>query len=617
MRTTRFVFGAAALALAAAAGVAQTVPAGFAYDQLISNLDQPTGLAFLPDGRILACEATTGAIRVYAGGVGNSMPVIGTVPSNTVQSIAVDPQWPSRPFIYVSYRWYTGNLNLRLSMFTVSGALSDPTSTNLALGAQYDIITDIPNNQSYTNSAGVRFGLDGKLYVSIGDDGGGGCVAQDLNSELGCVLRLDVSALPGVGAGPPPKSTLVPAGNPFTGPTDNARLVWAYGLRKPYRFHVDSMTGYLDITDLGSAFSEFDECTAGGQNFGWPWFDGNAPYGNCGTQPSLVAPMSTGAQQANWVCGMGRYRNVSGGPGSFGPAYEGDYFYQYLGPLSVGIINRIHWNGSAWVSSSFATDVYNVCDAQLGPDGALYFVRTWAGAGQFPLSGSLARIRGVPTPPTPVLTMISGNDQAANAGQPLQNPLVVRVATPGGTPLAGSTVSFTVTAGGGAVNPASAVADSQGYAQTAYTMPSTSGFYSPVTFNATWRGLTVSYLYFPPALNLITIAVRHSQANSPLTLGFETPPAGAPYLSTPWNAVWTSVLSPVWGFAALDGLGLVGPPNPAIRTPANSTLWLLSISNLPPLGNVPFLLQAYSVDTSRLPDGSAYMISNPITVTIN
>ena len=137
-------------------------------------------------------------------------------------------------------------------MFTVTGDLADPASTNLALGTRST--TSSPTSRttpSNHNGGSLRFGIDGKLYLSIGDDASG-CAAQDISSSLGCVWRIDVSNLPGAGAGPPAKSTLIPAGNPFAGPTDNARLVWCHGLRNPFRFHIDSVTGYLYIADVGA-----------------------------------------------------------------------------------------------------------------------------------------------------------------------------------------------------------------------------------------------------------------------------------------------------------------------------------------------------------------------------
>jgi glucose/arabinose dehydrogenase len=628
MRAKPSLLGACLLLIAVAAP-AQTLPTNFFNDALVTTgLTEPSGMCFLPDGRILVCEQRTAAIKVWAGGA--TMSTLGTVPGvnssgneQGVLSVVADASWPARPYIYV---WFDSNAssNLHLAMFTVSGDVSIPTSTNLTLGAQYNIITDVPDVAPNHNGGSLRFGNDGKLYLSIGDDASG-CPAQDPSSFVGCVLRLDVSSLPGVGAGPPAKSTLIPAGNPFSGPTDNARLCWAYGLRNPFRFHIDPVTGWLYIADVGqNLWEEVDECTTGGQNFGWPWLEGNAAYSTCtGTQPSSVAPIVVWPHSGSAaIIGLGRYRNPVSGAWAFGSSYEGDYFYT---DYYYGIIRRLKWTGSAWVTpaqvagqpnaTDWATGFASISDAARGPDGALYYLKQFG-------PGSLNRIRSNPNAPT--LSIVSGNNQPGNAGRALSNPLVARLMTVSGSPIANTTVNFIVTAGGGSVNPASVLTDSQGYAQTAYTMGATylgnptinatSSGATAVTFSEVWRGLTVSY---SSAFNFISITVRHSQTNSPVTLCWQTPPPTGPYVTTNWGSVWTSVLSPVAGFGALDGLGLLGPPNPAIRTPANSTTWTYSASGLPPQGMVPFLFQAYAVDTSLYPTDPAFMISNTVTVTIN
>src|SRR5262249_3859959 len=132
--------------------------------------------------------------------------------------------------------------------------------------------------------------------------------------------------------------------------------------------------------------------------------------------------------------------------------------------------------------------------------------------------------------------------------------------------------------------------------------------------NATWRGIVVTYV---PAFSYFNIAVRHSQANSAFTLCWQIPPPAGPYLSTPWGPVWTSVLAPVPGLSWADGLGLLGPPQAAYKTPALSTTWSMTVTPVPPFGGVPVIFQAYAIDTSLLPGNAAYMISNPVTVTIN
>lgn len=201
-------FRACVVALAALVSLAsaQTLPSTFFHDTLVPGLNEPVGLASLPDGRLLIIEQRTAMIKVWTGGATASS--IGTVPGvNSVGNeqgllaIAVDPGWPARPYLYV---WFNSNAsaNMRLAMFTVSGDLTNPISTNLTIGSQYNIVTDVPDAASNHNGGALRFGIDGKLYLSIGDDASG-CPAQNISSKVGCVWRMEVSGLPGAGAGPP------------------------------------------------------------------------------------------------------------------------------------------------------------------------------------------------------------------------------------------------------------------------------------------------------------------------------------------------------------------------------------------------------------------------------
>jgi hypothetical protein len=466
------------------------------------------------------------------------------------------------------------------------------------------------------------------LYLSIGEDSNS-CSAQDTSSALGCVWRIDVSTLPGVGGGPPPKSTLIPAGNPFAGPTDNASLVWCYGLRNPFRFHIDPVTGYLYIADVGHVtWEEVNEITMGGENLGWPWLEGNQPFLSCdGTPPALAPPITTWshAEGAASIMSIGRYRNPIGGVHNFGPTYEGDYFYS---DYFSGGLRRLQWNGTAWVTppavpgqptaSDWGTGFETVSDAMIGSDGAIYFVRQFAPGFSGP--GSLRRIRFT----LPTISIISGNNQPGNAGQPLAQPFVVRVMTPWGDPIVGATVDFVPVSGDGSTNPQSVPTDSQGYAQTLYTLSPTFSAAPVISatcpdapsvdFNVTWRGLTVSYV---PFFNVIGATIRHSETNSPFTLCWETPPATVPYQSTAFGDVWTSILIPQPGLNALDGLGLLGRPNPACQTATDSPDCTFLFMNVPPFGGMTFQFQAYAIDTALFPAPESIMISNSPILTLN
>ena len=193
---------------------AQLLPDGFIVETFASGLSVPVSLAFLPDGRIVVAEQFSGNVKVLAGG---SSAVVGTAPGvspggeSGLLGIAVDPQWPLRPYLYAHYSHTSGDL--RIAMLTVTGDLSNPQSTNLSGSAWYTVLDALPDLAPLHNGGTLRFGPDGTLYVSLGDDSIP-CAAQDINLLQGKILRLDVSALPGGGAGPPPRSLLVPPGNP-------------------------------------------------------------------------------------------------------------------------------------------------------------------------------------------------------------------------------------------------------------------------------------------------------------------------------------------------------------------------------------------------------------------
>jgi glucose/arabinose dehydrogenase len=619
-----------ALAVLAGATWAQSVPTDFVDELVQPGYVKPIGLAFLPDGRALVVEQESHVVFVLT--AAGAQGPIGTIPGvangiiedeRGVQHIAIDPQWPARPYLYC---WYThaAPQTMWLSMFTVTGDLADPASTTLALGAQYVILNDIPKVSENHNGGSIRFGPDGMLYLSTGEDYQF-CPAQDLGSGLGKVLRLDVSTLPGAGSGPPPKVQIAAAGNPFVGPNDMARLVWAYGLRNPFRFHIDPLTGALMLADVGeSTWEEVDWCTTGGQNFGWPWFEANLANQGCGgTAPSWVPPVASHPHSAAFYCiiSLGIYRNVSAGAFNFGFAYEGDYFYtDYIG----GYINRLKFNGSTWFSPAavpgqptpthWGAGFLFITDSTVGPDGALYYLKRQP--------GELRRIRSTANPPT--LLAYTGQGQAVTAGAPAVAPLAVRATNIAGMPIVGLPVSFAVTTGGGQVGPQPVLTDAQGVASTSF-VPSLTDTTNPVVtastpgsaslpLNLVWRGLVVNYVPQPSTLSL---AVHHSEASSPLTLAVEIPPSPSPLLITPWGDLWTHVLTPGPGFLALDGLGLLGPPDPNMVTGNPAPIWATTFPNLPAFGGVPVVFQAYAVDWARVPAPDAYLISNPATITLS
>jgi glucose/arabinose dehydrogenase len=180
------------------------------------------------------------------------------------------------------------------------------------------------------NGGGIAFGPDGYLYIGMGDGGSGGDPeerAKNLGSLLGKMLRIDVNGTS------PGKAYRVPATNPFVGRT-GLDEIWAYGLRNPWRWSFDDLTGDLWIADVGQdRYEEVDRSTAAGgggrgANYGWDVMEGRhcfEPMTGCSTagkvMPIVEYPHSVSGADNCSVTGGYVYRGVRY------PLLRGGYFY--------------------------------------------------------------------------------------------------------------------------------------------------------------------------------------------------------------------------------------------------------------------------------------------------
>ena len=165
--------------------------------------------------------------------------------------------------------------------------IADPTSE--------EILLEIPQPSVVHNGGQLAFGPDGFLYIALGDGGGVDAgapnnPAQDRSNLLGSILRIDVTSTPDPGL-----SYRIPPGNPYAGNTLGYREeIWAFGLRNPWRFSFDSLTGDLYIGDVGEDSREEINRqlagSAGGQNYGWNFKEGTENF-LAGGAGGLTAPL--------------------------------------------------------------------------------------------------------------------------------------------------------------------------------------------------------------------------------------------------------------------------------------------------------------------------------------
>ncbi len=247
-----------------------------------SGLDQPVDIANAGDDRLFVVERP-GTIRiVQSDGTVLATPfldIAAEVGTSGLEQgllgLAFHPDYAANGYFYVNYTDNNGDTNIaRFSVDPGDPDLADPLSEQTVL-----TITQPFENH---NGGDLNFGPDGFLYIGMGDGGDGGDPddrAQDLNDLLGKMLRIDVTGV---------TTYTIPASNPYT-QTAGLDEIWDLGLRNPWRFSFDRLTGDMYIGDVGQiAWEEVDLEPAGsmgGVNYGWRCYEGNHEFNLTGCGP--------------------------------------------------------------------------------------------------------------------------------------------------------------------------------------------------------------------------------------------------------------------------------------------------------------------------------------------
>jgi glucose/arabinose dehydrogenase len=188
-------------------------------------------------------------------------------------SMAFAPDYATNGRFYV---FYTRDVLLSQHELVIREYRRSAGNPDLADPASARDVLVIPHPDASNHNGGqLAFGPDGHLYIATGDGGSTPQLAQSRTTMLGKLLRINP-------AGNLPGEYSIPAGNPFAdGAGGNADEIYAYGLRNPYRFSFDRLTGDLVIGDVGQALREEVDFvpagTAPGLNFGWRCFEGTLP----------------------------------------------------------------------------------------------------------------------------------------------------------------------------------------------------------------------------------------------------------------------------------------------------------------------------------------------------
>ena len=429
--------------LATEKGFTQSVPSGFFIERAASAavFETPVGIAFAPDGRIFVAEKR-GRVYVIQNGAKLATPFINLeteVFDNAdrgLLGIALDPHFDASRHVYLLYGVDPDGDGVddetdafaRLTRYTANAAnsnVADLSSRRVLIGATWS--EGIPICHDSHGSGGLRFAGDGTLLVSAGDaassparDAGGqdpGCFgpgkfssdqdvgafrAQYLGSMSGKILRID------------PATGLGLSSNPyFTGSAaDIQSKVWAYGVRNPFRFVIrpngsiipaDGKPGSIYIGDVG--WGQYEEISvtksAGGENFGWPCYEGprlvsdyrnlSPAHSGCSTMGSPENPARHTLPLVHWhhtdpaksqptgITGKTAIAGEFYTGAKYPSKYSGAFFY---GDYTAGWIKvlKVDQNDKFQSVENFASGIAGFVDMQAHPvSGDLYYVDIAAG----------------------------------------------------------------------------------------------------------------------------------------------------------------------------------------------------------------------------------------------
>ena len=304
----------------------RSAPTRVEVDTLVTDLEVPWSFAFLPDGDALVTERDSGRLlRVEPSG---DVREVQTLPEEGsgeggLLGVAVSPDYQRDRLIYA---YYTTQQDNRVVSFRM-GEEPEP------------ILTGIPVN-SYHDGGRIRFGPDGKLYVTTGD-AGDTSLSQNRSSLGGKILRINPDGS-------------VPADNPFPG-----NPVYSYGHRNVQGLAWDA-EGQLFASEFGQdTWDEANRIEAGG-NYGWPVVEGEG-----GEDRGYIDPVTVWSTSE--ASPSGAEIPVDGAV----PQWEGDLLVTALRGESLWRL-EIDERGNVTGRERLLRDVGRVRDVAQAPDGSLW-----------------------------------------------------------------------------------------------------------------------------------------------------------------------------------------------------------------------------------------------------
>ena len=352
----------AALVVAMSVAMSMAASAAHAIEvvPVATGLENPWGLAFLPDGRMLVTERP-GRLRIVAadGRLGEplqGLPAVDARSQGGLLDVALDPKFASNGLVYWSYAE------------AGSRSEADKNGTAVARGRlQGERLTEVsvifrqqPKVKS-TAHFGSRLVFDrgGRLFVTLGDRYLRRDDAQNLGNHLGKVVRIDADGG-------------VPADNPFARAAGARPELWSIGHRNMQGAALNPWTGALWTHEHGPQGGDEVNLDMAGKNYGWPVITYGCEYGSCAAIGEGKAKAGMEQPLTYWVPSIA----PSGMAFLTSDRYAGWKGSLFVGALAGQMLVRLQLDGDKVVKEErLLTDLHErIRDVRQGPDGLLYLL---------------------------------------------------------------------------------------------------------------------------------------------------------------------------------------------------------------------------------------------------
>lgn len=318
----------------------------------VSGIEEPWGMAFLPDGQLLVSEKP-GTLKLISADGKQVKPITGApdviyAGQAGLLDIVIDPNFTDNQFVYVSFS--QAGENEFAGTAVARGKLEGDALVDVRVIWQQEPKVESPNHWG----SRLAFDLDGNLFITVGDRQNFRNEAQNLASTLGKVLRIK------------PDGT-IPDDNPFLTRSNAKPEIWSYGHRNVQSAAIHPVTGELWTGEHGPQGGDELNVTLAGKNYGWPVITFGEEYGGgkigITRQDGLEQPVHY------WVPSI-----APGGMTFYTGKYEQWQGKLFVSAMKFKYLNMISLDGTDIVAEYRMLEEFDerVRDVEVGPDGALY-----------------------------------------------------------------------------------------------------------------------------------------------------------------------------------------------------------------------------------------------------